>query len=139
MCIDTLHLLYFISFCSAITDMFDIEEDFGWNGVLMVWSLPAILAIPLWSNQLIKKQEVSSNDNDSYKINVWRSRRGWQITIFMGLQSFFFFSMAAWGPEILLRSEEHTSELQSRGQLVCRLLLERKKKQSINEMCISIQ
>src|SRR5690625_5402854 len=26
------------------------------------------------------------------------------------------------------RSEEHTSELQSRGQLVCRLLLEKKKK-----------
>src|SRR5690625_6427433 len=34
-------------------------------------------------------------------------------------------------PEILLiilsRSEEHTSELQSRGHLVCRLLLEKKK------------
>src|SRR5690625_5400067 len=28
------------------------------------------------------------------------------------------------------RSEEHTSELQSRGHLVCRLLLEKKKKQS---------
>src|SRR5690625_6344574 len=28
---------------------------------------------------------------------------------------------------ILLRSEEHTSELQSRGHLVCRLLLEKKK------------
>src|SRR5437870_7996355 len=27
-----------------------------------------------------------------------------------------------------LRSEEHTSELQSRGHLVCRLLLEKKKK-----------
>src|SRR5690625_6266317 len=27
----------------------------------------------------------------------------------------------------ILRSEEHTSELQSRGQLVCRLLLENKK------------
>src|SRR5437870_9273039 len=27
----------------------------------------------------------------------------------------------------LKRSEEHTSELQSRGQLVCRLLLEKKK------------
>src|SRR5439155_3049424 len=27
----------------------------------------------------------------------------------------------------LLRSEEHTSELQSRGHLVCRLLLEKKK------------
>src|SRR5690625_2053050 len=31
--------------------------------------------------------------------------------------------------EIDFRSEEHTSELQSRGHLVCRLLLEKKKKQ----------
>src|SRR5690625_3870492 len=30
-------------------------------------------------------------------------------------------------PGIFFRSEEHTSELQSRGQLVCRLLLEKKK------------
>src|SRR5207253_9975044 len=30
-------------------------------------------------------------------------------------------------PEIQIRSEEHTSELQSRGHLVCRLLLEKKK------------
>src|SRR5690625_5434560 len=30
--------------------------------------------------------------------------------------------------EIDARSEEHTSELQSRGHLVCRLLLEKKKK-----------
>src|SRR5437660_5574310 len=28
----------------------------------------------------------------------------------------------------MVRSEEHTSELQSRGHLVCRLLLEKKKK-----------
>src|SRR3712207_7629596 len=32
------------------------------------------------------------------------------------------------GGEIGLRSEEHTSELQSRQYLVCRLLLEKKKK-----------
>src|SRR3712207_8124899 len=31
----------------------------------------------------------------------------------------------------LLRSEEHTSELQSRQYLVCRLLLEKKKKPSL--------
>src|SRR3712207_8017415 len=31
--------------------------------------------------------------------------------------------------EKILRSEEHTSELQSRQYLVCRLLLEKKKKQ----------
>src|SRR3712207_8804730 len=33
-----------------------------------------------------------------------------------------------------LRSEEHTSELQSRQYLVCRLLLEKKKIKSINVM-----
>src|SRR5690349_23828521 len=32
-----------------------------------------------------------------------------------------------------LRSEEHTSELQSRRDLVCRLLLEKKKKTKIKE------
>src|SRR5439155_23464887 len=31
------------------------------------------------------------------------------------------------------RSEEHTSELQSRGHLVCRLLLEKKKVRSVGE------
>src|SRR5215510_10617049 len=34
------------------------------------------------------------------------------------------------------RSEEHTSELQSRGHLVCRLLLEKKKKQHGMHYCI---
>src|SRR5437870_11191361 len=33
------------------------------------------------------------------------------------------------------RSEEHTSELQSRGHLVCRLLLEKKKKSQYIDLC----
>src|SRR5260221_5249931 len=32
----------------------------------------------------------------------------------------------------LIRSEEHTSELQSHSDIVCRLLLEKKKKQSVS-------
>src|SRR5438876_2949083 len=36
--------------------------------------------------------------------------------------------MEKWGQTRLLRSEEHTSELQSPVHLVCRLLLEKKKK-----------
>src|SRR3712207_9007553 len=38
---------------------------------------------------------------------------------------------ALWSPDVPRRSEEHTSELQSRQYLVCRLLLEKKKKQNI--------
>src|SRR5439155_22201685 len=36
-----------------------------------------------------------------------------------------------------LRSEEHTSELQSRGHLVCRLLLEKKKKKHSEKILAS--
>src|SRR3712207_8328235 len=41
------------------------------------------------------------------------------------------------GRPILLRSEEHTSELQSRQYLVCRLLLEKKKEvfSCLSEKC----
>src|SRR5690625_5884381 len=35
------------------------------------------------------------------------------------------------------RSEEHTSELQSRGHLVCRLLLEKKKKHEVHNGTLS--
>src|SRR2546427_4764100 len=47
------------------------------------------------------------------------------------------FTAMAWAPTfgviagINARSEEHTSELQSQSNLVCRLLLEKKKKQKI--------
>src|SRR2546422_8280618 len=39
------------------------------------------------------------------------------------------------GWDVVLRSEEHTSELQSRLHLVCRLLLEKKKNQTIPGVC----
>src|SRR5690348_17778997 len=37
-------------------------------------------------------------------------------------------------PDVDIRSEEHTSELQSPVHLVCRLLLEKKKKQKIKTL-----
>src|SRR3712207_6943415 len=41
-----------------------------------------------------------------------------------------FKGLKTWIPEQVRRSEEHTSELQSRQYLVCRLLLEKKKNKS---------
>src|SRR3989442_9224602 len=40
------------------------------------------------------------------------------------------------GRAMMARSEEHTSELQSRPHLVCRLLLEKKKKQTDEWSCV---
>src|SRR2546421_9699670 len=46
--------------------------------------------------------------------------------------------MPAKPPPPRQRSEEHTSELQSRSDLVCRLLLEKKKKTIVQHLCRSI-
>src|SRR5438067_8673549 len=42
-----------------------------------------------------------------------------------------------WGIALAGRSEEHTSELQSRFDLVCRLLLEKKKLDKPEHICIA--
>src|SRR2546430_12803791 len=41
------------------------------------------------------------------------------------------------GVDLTVRSEEHTSELQSQSNLVCRLLLEKKKKTQIQQYTTS--
>src|SRR5436190_14312331 len=51
----------------------------------------------------------------------------WQLRCRMGAMSRVKVTSAD-EPLILQRSEEHTSELQSHSDLVCRLLLEKKKK-----------
>src|SRR3712207_7307053 len=51
-----------------------------------------------------------------------------EVGTFDGVVSFGYASAASYdGAEREVRSEEHTSELQSRQYLVCRLLLEKKK------------
>src|SRR5690625_7060566 len=65
-----------------------------------------------------KMRETSSDLNPEYK------RKLGEISQAINIMSKYTF----WESECLVRSEEHTSELQSRGHLVCRLLLEKKNK-----------
>src|SRR3712207_8698577 len=63
--------------------------------------------------------------------------RGWPFPLLLALYAAGYHSLpplartmlglAAFGAAVQARSEEHTSELQSRQYLVCRLLLEKKK------------
>src|SRR2546425_4266498 len=57
------------------------------------------------------------------------SRSPWRITSRTGFRSFSH-GESSENRKPVRRSEEHTSELQSLAYLVCRLLLEKKKKQS---------
>src|SRR5712664_2904999 len=63
--------------------------------------------------------EVTAKTMNTEQLSAWlaeRMRDGRTLALLIG------------GPDGLSRSEEHTSELQSRSDLVCRLLLEKKKK-----------
>src|SRR5437870_13528031 len=62
--------------------------------------------------------------------DIWKV---WSGTM-AGMTAMFVFTLSSLlgdrghaGESLYFRSEEHTSELQSRGHLVCRLLLEKKK------------
>lgn len=80
------------------------DLDLGWQGALIVWAIPAVIAILLWIYLLrfnqgaehagIKKAASSSKE-------MWLSPLAWQIAIFMGLQSFLFYVTISWLPEIL--------------------------------------
>src|SRR5256885_11965974 len=56
---------------------------------------------------------------------IWRGRR--RGTVGIGARSIVVLVVATSPSRIIQRSEEHTSELQSPCNLVCRLLLEKKK------------
>src|SRR5690625_6895404 len=101
--------------------------NWGWKLSLIFWTIPAIIGIIIWlilSNRNQKSEQVDVQYITSDNLRIWREPLAWQVALYMGLQSTVFYVSVSWLP----RSEEHTSELQSRGQLVCRLLLEIKKK-----------
>src|SRR5690606_39385728 len=52
------------------------------------------------------------------------------LTGYTGIVKFAFYAHS----QVLTRSEEHTSELQSRENLVCRLLLEKKKSKKVRKL-----
>src|SRR5690554_7738959 len=69
---------------------------------------------------------------------IWEAlKEGWTWAIDIAGTAWEWIVDTTWAEKLedikgWLRSEEHTSELQSRPHLVCRLLLEKKKKKSKN-------
>src|SRR5690625_3281870 len=71
------------------------------------------------------------NDGINYVIGHVCSGATIAATDIYNDEGIIMISPSATAPAVTERSEEHTSELQSRGHLVCRLLLEKKNKRSI--------
>lgn len=81
-----------------------IEEWVGgnWRLALALWALPALLAAVVWLPQLRRRAVRPAVAREAAgRISLWRDRRAWSVTVFMGMQSAIFYTAAAWLPEIL--------------------------------------
>ncbi len=74
----------------------------GWRSALAFWALPTAAAlIPL---ALRLRARVLAEDTSKVQraaVPIWRSLIAWQVTIFMGLQSFSYYVAVSWFPSVL--------------------------------------
>src|SRR5690625_6820383 len=98
----------------------------------LVWIVACLFAISSISMYLLDNVSEQKIERES---KIEQIKAGWQtlfkIPVLRKIALMEILETIAdtvWIAAILYRSEEHTSELQSRGHIVCRLLLEKKKK-----------
>lgn len=81
--------------------------DFGWKNALAVWSAVALLALMMWIphhglNKETKYSEKEKAELKGKKRKLWKTSLAWYLTMYMGFQSFLFYSVTAWLPSIAL-------------------------------------
>lgn len=80
-----------------------LMEQFGsWRHPVALWALLPLFCLLFWL-PMLRVSGVERLGNLA-RISLWRDKVAWAITLFMGLQSLYFYSMATWLPKILLES-----------------------------------
>lgn len=75
---------------------------YGWRLALGVWAGLALIALAILLPKLRPRNPIAAKVEGHAKDlrSPWKSALGWQVTLFMGLQSLAFFVMVAWLPGI---------------------------------------
>lgn len=81
--------------------------DLEWRGALAIWAVPAIVAIAFLSLQLVpqlarQREDRIGTGRRPPAPRLWRDPLAWQVSLFMGLQSFVFFALSSWTPTLLV-------------------------------------
>ncbi|AXX90103.1 MFS transporter [Arcobacter suis] len=79
----------------------------GWNTSLAMWGILAFIALLIWLPQLKKSEEYNNNDDLAIEKRIqsktiWKSPLAWWVTLYMGTQSFLFYTLIAWIPSIII-------------------------------------
>jgi len=72
----------------------------GWSASLASWGVLAMIALLVWLPYARRPTGMSRHGGDA--ADVWRQPLAWWVTAYMGLQSFHYFTVAAWLPEIVV-------------------------------------
>jgi MFS transporter, CP family, cyanate transporter len=76
---------------------------YGWRLALGVWAGLALIALAILLPKLRSRNPIAAKVEghaQGHLRSPWKSALGWQVTLFMGLQSLAFFVMVAWLPGI---------------------------------------
>ncbi|MBD7938605.1 MFS transporter [Cytobacillus sp. Sa5YUA1] len=96
----TLAMGVFAGFAPGISGTLS-SNGITWEPSLLIWAIPVILACILWIPFIKKRPKINPVPLLSFS-TLFKSGIAWQITGFMGLQSFIYFGFSTWLPEILL-------------------------------------
>jgi Cyanate permease len=99
-----------MNICGALASGISVplarDAGFGWQGALSCWLVLTAVGIICWLPRMSRSRQVmaavsQANTTNTGETKLWRSPLAWQVTLFMGLQSFIFYNLVAWFPEIL--------------------------------------
>ncbi|WP_336785635.1 CynX/NimT family MFS transporter [Paenibacillus sp. MMO-177] len=98
-----------MNLCGALASGISVplarDAGFGWQGALSCWLVLTAVGIIFWLPRMSQTRQaaaaVSQANSAAGEAKPWRSSLAWQVTLFMGLQSFIFYNLVAWLPEIL--------------------------------------
>lgn len=90
------------AFASGLSVPISHHFSIGWQGILALQAFLAAFAALIWYPQLRKSKLGKTPGTNTNLSSLLHSPLAWQVTFFMGLQSFVFFILVAWLPEILI-------------------------------------
>lgn len=91
------------------------KAGLDWNVALGMWSVLAISAFLFWVPQLKRSDKGLPGIVNEEAVSMWQSKLAWSVTLFMGIQSFIFYVLVAWMPEMLV--DKGLSTIQAGGML----------------------
>jgi CP family cyanate transporter-like MFS transporter len=80
-----------------------IASYFGdnWKFGISVWAIPAVVVALIWIPLLRKAQPMPDTHENHFK-ELFRSKKAWLVSLYMGVQSAIFYTQVAWMPKILI-------------------------------------